>query len=138
VSVDRARKDAAEARSLLAELPRAHITSNTEYAWPGTSYWTNKAVTTLRSMADSVDVLVSELEAAQKERDELAATLALADGLYLLHKVEHDDDPESPADTTGFCAANCKACIFNVARGKEDRRDPTKVAATPTPTKENA
>jgi hypothetical protein len=99
--------------------------------------------------------LVASLQAAEKERDEawnahqsLAAdqyfgraekaearlqaaeeALQLARGLTLVHNIERDEDPESFADLTGFDTIGCKACLFNVAVGKSDRRDPAKVAA---------
>jgi hypothetical protein len=59
----------------------------------------------------------------------MSQALQLAEGLTLVHDIEYDDDPESFADLTGFDTIDCRACLFNVARGKRDRRDPEKVAA---------
>ncbi len=84
-------------------------------------YRTTPSVPVLR-LCDAAEALC-DAYLAQRE------ALKLAEGLTLMHKIEPDEDPESFADMTGFDAIDCKACLFNVARGKADRRDPEKVSA---------
>jgi hypothetical protein len=79
---------------------------------------------TLRRVADDVDVLVSELEAAQKERDELEAAHNAA------RMALQNAQTEATHGKTASVAF-IDQCVDSAVRALDA------VAATPTPTKEN-
>jgi hypothetical protein len=144
------------ARRLVVDFPKSSMGTNMEYAHPGSGQWMSDARDELQILANDLDSLAASFQAAERKnlllverldlvrrwRDghqkragkagarlqEAEEALRLAGGLKIWHDIERDET-DSIADTTGFDALDCKACLFNVARGKPDRRDPAKVAA---------
>jgi hypothetical protein len=133
-----ARKDAAEARLPEVWEPEFLRTFAREAARRGVEIKLPSA--TLDKLADGIDVLVSELEAAQKERDELIAATPSADRLEEIAKmldlydrvVELADRILPAKERENYLAAD------HTQMQDDLRRLAAAVSATPTPTKENA